>query len=64
MQNCMITFLSYSVICFNNGGNLWYVDRILDLNEMHCVGIWIETRNADSQFFFPRSPNRDIDRAT
>ena len=47
----MITFLSYSVICFNSKGNLWYVVRILDLNEMHCVGIWIETRGADSQFF-------------
>jgi len=60
---CMLTFLSYSVICFNNRGNLRYVVRILDLNEMHCIGILIETWNEDSHFF-PRSPNRDTDRAT
>jgi len=59
----MLTFLSYSVICFNNRGNLRYVVRILDLSQMHCIGVLIETRNEDSHFF-PRSPNRDIDRAT
>jgi hypothetical protein len=64
VQHYMLTFLSYSVICFNNRGNLRYVVRILDLNEMHHIGILIEARNADSEYFFPRSPNRDIDRAT